>query len=80
MNSIGIKRAAFGILAISLLGFIFGGSIPIPLMGKFFLGAFGFGTGFVLIIVSNILRIKELEPRQDGTAGDGSEEESEDGE
>lgn len=61
MNSTGIKFAALGILAVSFIGFFFGGTLPIPLTGKFFLGAFGFGTGVVLLIVAKILRIREYE-------------------
>lgn len=65
MNSYGIKRTGMGILIVSVLGFFFGAHIPIPLMGKFFLGAFGFGTGAVLIIVANIIRIKESESQRE---------------
>lgn len=64
MNSRHIRWAALGILGVSFLGFFFGSALPIPLMGKFFLGAFGFGTGVVLIIVSNILKIKEHESHE----------------
>ncbi len=61
MNSKRIKRTGLGLLIVSLVGFFFGGDIPLPLMGKFFLGAFAFGTGATLIIVANIIRIKEHE-------------------
>lgn len=61
MNSTGIRWAAIIILGVSFAGFFFGASLPIPLMAKFFLGAFGFGTGVVLLIVSKVLRIKENE-------------------
>lgn len=74
MNSTGIKRAALGVLGISFLGFFFGNELPIPLTGKFFLGAFGFGTGAVLLIVSKILRIKEYESLNAGDQEDGVQE------
>lgn len=61
MNSIGIKRTGLGLLIVSLIGIYFAGGVPLPLMGKFFLGAFGVGTGVTLIIVGNILRVKEHE-------------------
>lgn len=61
MNSTVIRWVALGTLAVSLTGFFFGSGLPIPLMGKFFLGAFGFGTGVVLLIVSKVLRVKEHE-------------------
>lgn len=61
MNSTGIRWAAIAILLISFIGFIFGGSLPIPLMAKFFLGAFGFGSGVALLIVAKVLRVKQYE-------------------
>ncbi len=64
MNSNNIRWWGISILGISFLGFFFGGALPIPLMGKFFLGAFGFGTGVVFLIVSNILRIREYESQE----------------
>jgi len=77
MNSVGIKWAALFVLAVSFLGFFFGGRLPIPLMAKFFLGAFGFGTGAVLLIVSNILKIKEYESTDPGHNEDSSEPDAE---
>lgn len=71
MNSIGIKRTGLVLIIVSLIGFFFGGNIPLPLMGKFFLGAFGFGTGVTLIIVANIIRVKEHESLLDLSAEDG---------
>jgi len=68
MNSNNIKWWGISILGISFLGFFFGGALPIPLMGKFFLGAFGFGTGVVFLIVSNILRIREYESPENAGA------------
>lgn len=46
---------------VSMIGFLFGGKLPMPLAAKFFLGAFGFGTGFVLLIVAKILKVREQE-------------------
>lgn len=74
MNSNNIRWWGISILGISFLGFFFGGALPIPLTGKFFLGAFGFGTGVVFLIVSNILRIREYESRENA----GAPEEQED--
>lgn len=80
MNSRTIRWAGFGMLAVSLMGFLFGGGLPIPLRAKFFLGAFGFGTGVVLIIVANILKVKEYEGQEMALPeADASETDQEDG-
>ncbi len=80
MNSRVIRWVAFGVLTVSLAGFLFGGGLPIPLTAKFFLGAFGFGTGVVLIIVANILRVREHENQEmELPEADASEADPEDG-
>lgn len=80
MSSKAIRRAAFGILAVSFAGFLFGGALPLTLTGKFFIGAFGFGSGFVLLIVANILKIKEYESRQEEMVLPGEDDPSDDNE
>lgn len=61
MDSRKVKLAALAVLGVSTLGFFFGGFLPFPLFVKLFIGAFGFGSGFVLLIVSNILKVKQQE-------------------
>lgn len=78
MNSSGIRWGALIILGVSFLGFIFGGRLPIPLMGKFFLGAFGFGTGVVLLIVAKILRVREYEGQGNPHMSEGPEDSGQD--